>query len=141
MQDYSHKKQTLLTVKSPWSHTVHILKKTSSLFDSLTDTSSRPEVFCKKGVLRNFAKFTGKYLCQRLFFNKVAGLRRNYQEHLFSQNTSGGCFCTETSPFLFAKITFFFWQSFFLFCFDWLSWIQFDFFCLGLVFVSFGFLL
>ena len=25
----------------------------------------RPEVFCKKGVLRNFAKFTGKHLCQR----------------------------------------------------------------------------
>ena len=37
--------------------------------------SSRPEVFCKKGVLRNFAKFTGKHLCQRLFFNKVAGQR------------------------------------------------------------------
>ena len=37
--------------------------------------SSRPEVFCKKGVLRNFAKFTGKHLCQSLFFNKVAGLR------------------------------------------------------------------
>ena len=29
----------------------------------------------KKGVLRNFAKFAGKYLCQNLFFNKVAGLR------------------------------------------------------------------
>ena len=28
----------------------------------------------KKGVLRNFAKFTGKQLCQGLFFNKVAGL-------------------------------------------------------------------
>ena len=28
----------------------------------------------KKGVLRNFAKFTGKLLCQSLFFNKVAGL-------------------------------------------------------------------
>ena len=28
----------------------------------------------KKGVLRNFAKFTGKHLCQSLFFNKVAGL-------------------------------------------------------------------
>ena len=26
----------------------------------------------KKGALRNFAKFTGKYLCQSLFFNKVA---------------------------------------------------------------------
>ena len=27
----------------------------------------------KKGVLRNFSKFTGKHLCQSLFFNKVAG--------------------------------------------------------------------
>ena len=26
----------------------------------------------RKGVLRNIAKFTGKYLCQRLSFNKVA---------------------------------------------------------------------
>ena len=37
--------------------------------------SSRPEVFCKKGVLRNFTKFTGKHLCRSLFFNKVTGLR------------------------------------------------------------------
>ena len=29
---------------------------------------------CKKGVLRNFVKFTGKHLCQSLFFNNVAGL-------------------------------------------------------------------
>ena len=29
----------------------------------------------RKGVLRNFAKFTGKHLCQSLFFNKVADLR------------------------------------------------------------------
>ena len=34
--------------------------------------SSRLEVYCKKDVLRNFAKFTGKHLCQSLFFNKVA---------------------------------------------------------------------
>ena len=34
--------------------------------------SSRPEVFCKKGVCRNFAKFTGKHLYQSLIFNKVA---------------------------------------------------------------------
>ena len=33
------------------------------------------EVSHKKGVLRNFTKFTGKHLCQSLFFNKVAGLR------------------------------------------------------------------
>ena len=25
----------------------------------------------RKGVLRNFTKFTGKHLCQSLFFNKV----------------------------------------------------------------------
>ena len=29
----------------------------------------------RKGVLRNFAKFRGKHLCQSLVFNKVAGLR------------------------------------------------------------------
>ena len=29
------------------------------------------EVFCKKKVLRNFEKFTGKHLCESLFFNKV----------------------------------------------------------------------
>ena len=29
----------------------------------------------RKGVLRNFANFTGKRLCHRLIFNKVAGLR------------------------------------------------------------------
>ena len=34
-----------------------------------------PEVFCKKGVLRNFAKFTGRHLCQSLFLNKFAGAR------------------------------------------------------------------
>ena len=31
------------------------------------DKSSRPEVFCKKVVPRNFAKFTGKQLCQSLY--------------------------------------------------------------------------
>ena len=45
----------------------------------LTFRSIRPELFCKKGVLRNFAKFTEKHLCQSLFFNKVAGLPPNMQ--------------------------------------------------------------
>ena len=38
------------------------------------DRSSRPEVFCKKGVLRNFTKFTRKTPVPYLLFNKVAGL-------------------------------------------------------------------
>ena len=29
----------------------------------------------QKGALRNFAKFTGKHLCESLFFNKIGGLR------------------------------------------------------------------
>ena len=33
-------------------------------------------VFCIKGVLKNFAKFTGKQLYKGLFFNNVAGLRQ-----------------------------------------------------------------
>ena len=33
-----------------------------------------PELFHEKGVLGSFIKFTGKHLCQSLFFTKVAGL-------------------------------------------------------------------
>ena len=40
-----------------------------------TVKSSHRRCSVKKGVLRNFTKFTGKHLCQSLFFNKVAGLR------------------------------------------------------------------
>ena len=43
---------------------------------------SHSEVFCKKGVLEKFTKFTAKHLCQSLFFNKVAGLRPFLREHL-----------------------------------------------------------
>ena len=38
--------------------------------------SSHRRCFVRKDVLRNFAKFTGKHLCQSPFFNKVADLRR-----------------------------------------------------------------
>ena len=40
----------------------------------ITNRSSCSEVFCKKSVLSNFAKFTGKQRCQSFFFNKVGGL-------------------------------------------------------------------
>ena len=41
-------------------------------YESGNDKSSRPDVFCKKGVHINFAKFTGKRLCQSLFIKKEA---------------------------------------------------------------------
>ena len=34
----------------------------------ISNRSSRPDLFCKKGVLKNFPKFTGKDLCQSIFF-------------------------------------------------------------------------
>ena len=69
--------------------------------------SSHHRCSVNKGVLRNFAKLTGKYLFQVLFFSKVAGLMSatllkkrlwhrcfpvNFAKFLrtsFSQNTSG----------------------------------------------------
>ena len=47
-------------------------------------------MFCKKGVLRNFEKFTGKHLCQSPFFNKVAGLRPSWHR----------CFLVNLAKFL-----------------------------------------
>ena len=59
--------------------------------------SSCPDVFRKKGVLRNFAKFTGIHLCQRLFFNKVAGLR---PETLLKKSLWHRCFPVNIAKFL-----------------------------------------
>ena len=51
----------------------------------------------KKVVLRNIAKFTGKHLCQSLFFNNVAGLRpvTSLKERLWHT-----CFPVNYSKFL-----------------------------------------
>ena len=58
---------------------MYIYKKKKSKI--MKDRSSRPEVFCKKDVRRNFVKLTGKHLCQRLFFNEVEG-HPFFTEHL-----------------------------------------------------------
>ena len=77
----------------------------------ILNRSSRQRCSVKEGVLRNFAKFTGKHLCQSLFFNKDAGLRpatllkrdsgarvflwvlRNFYEHLLYRTPLDDCFC------------------------------------------------
>ena len=64
----------------------------------------------KKSFLRNFTKFTGKHLCQSLFFNKIAALRpatllkkrlwhrcflwilRSFEERLFYRTPQEDCF-------------------------------------------------
>ena len=52
-----------------------------------THRSSYRRYSVRKGFLRNFTKFTGKHLCQSLFFNKAAGLK--FLRTPFVQNTSG----------------------------------------------------
>ena len=51
----------------------------------------------KNGVLKNFANFTGKHLCQSLFLNKVAGLR---PQTLFKKRLWHWCFLVKFTKFL-----------------------------------------
>ena len=39
-------------------------------------------MYKKKGIVKNFAKFTRKHLCLNLFFNKDAGLRSSESSDL-----------------------------------------------------------
>ena len=49
-------------------------KMESCKTNHILDRSSHQWCSVRKGILRNFAKFTRKHICQRFFFNKVAGL-------------------------------------------------------------------
>ena len=63
--------------------------KTFEIFFPLFFQKQSPGMFCKIGVLKYFAKFTGKHRCQSLFFNKVAGLR---PENLLKKRLWHRCF-------------------------------------------------
>ena len=55
------------------------------------------EVFYKKGVLKNFTKLTGKYLCQSLLINKAPAHRLQ----LYQKRDSGtGVFLVKFVKFL-----------------------------------------
>ena len=71
--DY-HVSGNLLSLKEITSQKHGNKVSPSLLFSFLQLQQQPPEVFYKKCVLKNFAKFTGKHLCQNLFINKVAGL-------------------------------------------------------------------
>ena len=42
------------------------------VIEAVAQRCSAKKVFCKKGALRSLAKFTGKHLCQNLFFDPKA---------------------------------------------------------------------
>ena len=67
---YFHDSINIVVIVAPGHGFFYLLSMPNFLY-----RSSLSEVFCKKGVLRNFTKFTVKHMCQSLFFNKVAGLR------------------------------------------------------------------
>ena len=48
----------------------HFLLTLNLIAEEAFNRSSRSKVFCKGGVLRNVAKFTGKHLYRRLFLKK-----------------------------------------------------------------------
>ena len=95
--------------------TTHKKKKKKATLSSTSygtkSRSSHQRCSMKKGVLKNFSKFTGKHLCQSLFLNKVAGLRAatllkkrlwhrcfsvNFAKFLrtpFYRTPLGDCFC------------------------------------------------
>ena len=67
-------------------------KKTTKIW---LKRSSLLEAFYKNGVPRNFTKFTGKHMCQNLFFNKVAGssmqlIKKEALTQVFRRVTIGG---------------------------------------------------
>ena len=72
--------------------------------------SSRPEAFCKKSVLKNFAKFIGKHLFQRIFFNKALAcnfIKKESRAEVFSCEfcaISKNILFTEHLRWLFLKI-------------------------------------
>ena len=61
------------------------------------DRSRRTEVFRKKVVLKNCAKFTGKHPCRGLFFKKIAGLR---PAALLNKRIWNRCFSVNFGKFL-----------------------------------------
>ena len=75
--------------------TVNCFSK-NNIIDDWQVRSSHQRCFIKRGVIKNFAKFTGKHLCQSLFFKKKGFWHRcfpiKFAKFLgtpFLHNTSG----------------------------------------------------
>ena len=66
-----------------WTCFAHCSGFSNVIFEQVR--SSHQQCCMEKGVLNNFPKFTGKYLCQSLLFNKVAGLHWTLLDDCFLQ--------------------------------------------------------
>ena len=68
------------------------MKEEKHCWGVVLNRSSHRRCSIKKGVLGNFVKFTGKYLCQRLFFNKQWQQRWVFVYQLSGCGFESGCF-------------------------------------------------
>ena len=59
----SYTKNGLFLIRSKKKKKKKKIGNSNTVSKITENRSSRSEVFCKEGVLRNLAKFTGKYLC------------------------------------------------------------------------------
>ena len=74
----------------------------------LPEAAIRVEVFCKKGVLKDFVNFVGKHLCWRLFLIKFQA------RHLFWRTYVNNCFCTALAPLTATYLFYFIFSTIFL---------------------------
>ena len=71
--------------------------KITSKLKEVKVRSSHQGCSVRKDVIKNFAKFRGKHLCQGLFFNKVSGLR---PATLLKKRLWHRCFAVNFAKFL-----------------------------------------
>ena len=137
-----HKTQTLLTVKSPRSHIVHILKK-HQVSLTLLQTQAIVRRCSVKMVFLEISQNSQESTCARdSFLIKLQALGKISKGTFFYRTPPVVASVQKQVPSCLSKLLSFL-TKFFLFCFDWLSWIQFWFFLFrsSLIFVSFDFLL
>ena len=100
--------------------------------------SSRSEVFCKKGVLKTLAKFTGKHLCQSLYFSNC--IKKEILAQVFSCKfceISKNMFFYRTPPVAASEWYYDLMTSFYV-CFFSLRNMWFNVYIFGFVFFSLG---
>ena len=87
-----HQSSSQVAYRSRWNYFRCIIQLNKYIKVTLR---SRPNVFCQKGLLRNFSKFTRNHLCRSLFFNKVAGSVTLFKKRLWHR-----CFTVNSAKFL-----------------------------------------
>ena len=72
----------------------------------LLEAATRAEMFCKKGVPKNFIKFIGKHTRWSLFLVKLQAW------HLFWRTPANGCFCAALAPLTVTNLFYFIFSTF-----------------------------